>query len=58
MEVKQIGTIEEYQDGRLDIQYWVLDDCSYPPTKAEEQELIALAKKNGTYTYRPEISLP
>ena len=50
MKVERIGAVKEYLDGTLDIEYWILDDCSYPPTKTEEQELIALAKKNGTYS--------
>ena len=51
MEVKRIGTIVEHSDGRLDIQYWIVDDCDYPPTEAETQQLIVLAKKSGTYSF-------
>ncbi len=50
MIVDRIGTAREHLDGRVDLEFWILDDCSYPPTKEEEQELVALAKENGTYT--------
>jgi len=53
MKVKRVGTIKEHPNGVLDIQYWIIDDCTndYPEfTVAEEQELIALAKQNGTYS--------
>ena len=51
MIVNRIGTVKEYLDGRLDIEFWIVDDCDYPPSETETQELIKLAKENGTYTY-------
>lgn len=49
MEIKSVGEVIEQPDGRLLFQYWIVDGCSYPFTADEEQELIAIAKQNGTY---------
>ena len=50
MIITRVGTIKEHADGTLDIEYWILDGCNWPPTDTEKQELIAVAKANGTYT--------
>ena len=50
MNIERIGTIKEHTDGKLDIRYWIVDDCAYPFTEAETQELVSVAKANGTYT--------
>jgi len=58
MQVKRVGTIKEGLDGTLDIRYWVIDDCDlFNMTKAEEQELIDLAKKNGTYSTDKSVAI-
>ena len=51
MDIKRIGTIKEHTDGTLDIRYWIVDDCKLPDiTEAETQELVSVAKAEGTYT--------
>ena len=58
MKVEIIGTLEEHSDGRIDLQYWVFDcDCCSLPHEAADKhrdELIGLAKGNGTYSYSVE----
>ena len=55
MKVDRIGTLKEHLDGRIDLQYWVFDCacCSFPHEAANKHrdELIGLAKKNGTYSF-------
>lgn len=51
MEVKRIGTVKERLDGKFDLMYWEIDNCDYPPTEAEMQQLVTLAKENGTYSF-------
>lgn len=60
LDIKRVGEIVEYPDGRIDMINWVIDTdlaCNVE-TMAEsiletfQEELITAAKIAGTYTYQ------
>jgi hypothetical protein len=55
MKAEIIGTVKERLNGEIDLQNWVFDcDCCSHINEAANKhrdELIRLAKGNGTYSY-------
>jgi len=57
MKVDNVGILVEHSDGRLDLEYWIIDaeyESFVELVINHREELIKLAKEAGTYTFSLE----